>query len=236
MVKNAEAETRSLAARQTHAQPTDVCHSVRVAWQTPKVTGDPLSEPFNETLREQNRRLARERIIDATVQRVRSTGSTDFTMAEVAGLAGVSLRTLYRYFPNRQDLIDALASVADQVSAAPLPQQLDDLEPWLVQAWRNLLDEEALIRSQHLGPAGAEVRRARIPFYRAVTTDVLRALRPGLSEERLADIVDISLVLTSSAVLFEFIDVLEIPADRGAERAAEAIRTLLAAADPSIEH
>jgi len=200
------------------------------------VTNDPLHEHANESLREQNRRRAHQRIVDATVQRVRSTGTTDFTMAEVAELAGVSLRTLYRYFPNRQDLIDALASVADQVAEVPLPQQLDDLEPWLVQAWRNLLDEEALIRSQHLGPGGAEVRRARIPFYRAVTTDVLRLLRPGLSEARLADIVDVALVLTSSAVLFEFTDVLEIPADRGAELAAGAIRTLLEVAQLSVKY
>ena len=51
---------------------------------------------------------------------VREQGNADFTMPELARASGVSLRTLYRYFPTRLRVGDAVAAVGDRV-AAPHP-------------------------------------------------------------------------------------------------------------------
>lgn len=188
-----------------------------------------MTEPTDASpsLRERNRRATRSSVIDACASITREKGRIDFSMPEVAARAGVSLRTLYRYFATRQDLIDALATVADQVVAAAPPHTLDGLEQWLTTAWKNLLQEEALMRAQHLGASGAEVRRARVPFHRSVVDVLLTKARPELTKKQRTDLADVVLLLSSSTALFEFIDVIDVSVERAAQLAALSIRTLV---------
>lgn len=185
------------------------------------------------SIRAENAERTRIRILDAVVDLVSSRGDCDFTMPEVAAASGVSLRTLYRYFPSRDHIVDAVAAVGDRVAASNLPAaefDLVDLRAWLEEAWRALLDQEALIRAQHTSPGGAAIRRARIPFFRDVTRALLLREIPGLDGHRVDDIVDTTLLVVSSSTLFEFLDVLEIPIERAARLAAEAVeRAVLAA-------
>ncbi len=188
------------------------------------------------SIRDANRARTRARILDAVVQLMSERGDSDFTMPEVASESGVSVRTLYRYFPNRQHLVDAVATVADQAAASDLPGaafDLADLGPWIEQAWRNLLDHEAFIRAQHSSPNGAAIRRARIPFFREVTRSLLKREVPDIDADQFDDVVDTALLLTSSAALLELIDVLEIPLDRAARMAAAAITATIESARPS---
>jgi len=178
------------------------------------------------SIRAENADRTRTRILDAVVDLVGSRGNCDFAMPEVAAVSGVSLRTLYRNFPSRDHLVDAVAAVGDRVAASNLPAaefDLKDLQAWLEEAWRALLDQEALIRAQHTSPGGAAIRRARIPFFRDVTRALLLREVPGLDEEHIDDVVDTTLLLVSSSALFEFLDVLEIPIERAARLAAEAV-------------
>lgn len=177
-------------------------------------------------VRAENAERTRVRILDAVVDLVKASGRCDFTMPEAATASGVSLRTLYRFFPTRQHVVDSVAAVGDRVAASNLPAvkfDLEDLQAWLEQAWRALLDQEALIRVQHSSPGGAEIRRARIPFFREVTRALLLREVPGLDDERVDDVVDTTLLVVSSSALFEFLDVLEIPIERAARLAAEAV-------------
>ena len=189
--------------------------------------------PEQGSLRAEHAKRTRARILDAVVTLIADRGNCDFTMPEVADASGVSLRTVYRYFPTRQEVIDAAATVADQAAASNLPSaafDLADLGPWLEQAWRNLLKSEAFIRAQHTGPSGAAIRRARIPFFRDVTRTLLMREAPDLSPEGIDDIVDTTLLLVSSSAMFEFVDVLEIPLARAAQLAADAIAATIEAA------
>ncbi len=192
-----------------------------------------VSDDRPQSLRDENRERTRRRIVEATADLVREQGRADFTMPEVAARSGIALRTLYRYFPQRQELVDALAEVADQTMALSLPSSVDEIDDWLATAWRNLLAEEALLRAQHDGPAGAEIRRTRARLHRRVTEALIDEAKPGLSAEDRADIVDVALLVSSSTALFEHLDVLDVEPERGARLAAKTIRALLAATDPS---
>lgn len=68
---------------------------------------------MTETLRTRQKRMARETILEALAEHVSESGSLDFSVAEVADRAGVSHRTVYNYFGDRQGLIDALSDWAD---------------------------------------------------------------------------------------------------------------------------
>jgi AcrR family transcriptional regulator len=83
------------------------------------VTADPVSRAEDATMQEQaverSLRSARERarerlerIVDAGYDLIGETGGTDFTLQEVAGRAGISLRTFYQYFTGREDLLLAV--------------------------------------------------------------------------------------------------------------------------------
>lgn len=162
----------------------------------------------------------------ATAALVRRSGDVTFSMPDVAAESGVALRTLYRYFPKRQDLVDALATVSDQ-AAGRLPESVDEIESWLIEAWHALLDDEALLRAQHLGPAGAEVRRSRAAHHRVATVGLVNSLDLEIDQARIDDIVDVALLVSSSTAMFEYLDVLGIDVERGARLAAKTIGLLI---------
>ena len=62
------------------------------------------------SLREQQKILARRLIVEAAARVILRSGIHQFSMLEVANEAGVSLRTLYRYYPGREELLDGMAS------------------------------------------------------------------------------------------------------------------------------
>ena len=178
------------------------------------------------TVRVEHAQRTRERIVDSVSELASERGDCEFTMPEAAQAAGVSLRTLYRYFPARQDLVDAIAAIADHVAASNLPAaelDLDDLGAWLEQGWRKLLEQEALIRAQHTSPGGAEIRRARVSFFKDVTRSLLLREVPGLDGPIVDDIIDTTLLVVSSSALLEYLDVLELPIERAARLSAQVV-------------
>lgn len=166
------------------------------------------------------------------MQLVTERGNADFSVPDVARASNVALRTVYRYYPTRQHLVDAVAAVGDHVADTSLPSApfaLTDLQPWLEDAWRKLLAREAFIRAQHTSPNGAAIRRARIPFFRDVTRTLLQRQVPDMSEEEVTDTVDTILLLVSSSSMLELLDVLEVPIDRAARLTSDAVIALIEA-------
>jgi AcrR family transcriptional regulator len=60
-------------------------------------------------LREQQTQLTRDLIMDALTELIVERGVQDISVQQVADQAGVSHRTVYRHYPSRQALLDALA-------------------------------------------------------------------------------------------------------------------------------
>ena len=59
------------------------------------------------TLRERQAEQVRAAVLDAVVAQLEARTVDDIAMADVAAAAGISLRTLYRYFPDRAALLHA---------------------------------------------------------------------------------------------------------------------------------
>jgi AcrR family transcriptional regulator len=62
--------------------------------------------PMSSTLRDQHAELTKRIVLEATRRLIAETDPDDFSMQRVAKEAGVAYRTVYRYFPNRQALLD----------------------------------------------------------------------------------------------------------------------------------
>jgi AcrR family transcriptional regulator len=52
---------------------------------------------------------ARERVLTAAAAAFQARGSADVTMSQIAEVAGVDRKTVYRIFANRSSLLDAVA-------------------------------------------------------------------------------------------------------------------------------
>jgi AcrR family transcriptional regulator len=65
-------------------------------------------------LRERHTDLTRDTIMRALVEIVTEGGLPDFSVQQVADRAGVSHRTIYRHYPSREDLLNALMSWVEE--------------------------------------------------------------------------------------------------------------------------
>ena len=63
--------------------------------------------PYDSPLRREQAEQTRSRIVGAAVELIVG-GVEGLTMQEVAKAAGVALRTVFRHFPTREDLLDAI--------------------------------------------------------------------------------------------------------------------------------
>lgn len=89
----------------------------------------PRARAYSSALRSKQQELAREMILRATAEAAAEDPLLGFSMQEVACRADVSLRSLYRHFPTRRRLFEALHDWgADHADVAGLVEPLEVLE------------------------------------------------------------------------------------------------------------
>jgi AcrR family transcriptional regulator len=71
-----------------------------------RTTAAPLERRVS--LADRKRRVTRDAVVDAVIETIGELG-LDFSVQDAADRAGVTHRTIYRYFPSRQALVDAVA-------------------------------------------------------------------------------------------------------------------------------
>ncbi len=102
-------------------------------------------------IREQTRAVVRSLLAQTALELFVSKGYDDTTVEEVASAAGVSRRTLFNYFRNKEDL--ALSSLSEQgdLIAEQLADRPADEDPWAsLRAAFQVLEEIAVTREQRL--------------------------------------------------------------------------------------
>ena len=127
-------------------------------------------------------------------------------MPDVAARAGVSVRTLYRYFPNK----DALLGGANEWFSAWAQQMignrmvgLDALGVYLENVWTAFSENVAAVRVQHTSAGGREFRARRTESTRQTIDAALPDVIPA---DRRGDLVDLIAALASSSMFFELVE------------------------------
>lgn len=141
------------------------------------------------SLRERQAAVIREAILDALASRLDSDDPDDVAMPQVAADAGISLRTLYRYFPTREAMFDA---VGDHVVARMgLPREIegaDDISRVFLESARRGAQSPQLVRAMlwtRLGRrARSPHRRRRVESITAALTEVTSHLPPDEARRR----------------------------------------------------
>lgn len=139
---------------------------------------------YRNTLRQAQAQGTRERILEAVSALVAAGAQYDLTVPKVAERAGVTVRTVYRYFPTRTDLVDAMQKWALARLGAPAwpadPQALLELPVPLFEGFdQNRALVEAQLHGGSMAQVGREGRRRRVEALRGT----LGTLLEGLPEE-----------------------------------------------------
>jgi len=115
---------------------------------------------YDSPLRDEQAAGTRERILAALAAQL-GEARDDFSIPNVAARAGVSLRTVYHHFPNRDSQVRAVAEWLEREIGAPdEPQSSEQLPAYAARMYERFRDNEPLIRAQ-LAPGIAEHVRAR---------------------------------------------------------------------------
>ena len=123
-------------------------------------------------------------ILDAAAHALSAHGSST-NMADVAAAAGVSRATLYRYYPDREALLDALASHALADAAARLADAglerapVDEAIERIVRALTAVGDRYTVLLGEQIEADPAEIERLvaapmRVVFARGIESGLLR--------------------------------------------------------------
>jgi AcrR family transcriptional regulator len=140
------------------------------------------------SLREQHALATRERILGAVADLLERGAAQDLTMPEVAGASGVSLRTIYRYFPAREDLLEAAGRwIGDELLKHPYPRDLDEVADRYQEGVADFDERPGLVRALAFSQLGRRVRGYRRRERLEAIGRALRAELPDLSERELRE-------------------------------------------------
>jgi AcrR family transcriptional regulator len=135
------------------------------------------------SLRERQAEQVRESVLDAVLTQLETRAYDDLSMAQIAEAAGISLRTLYRYFPDRDALLHAAGERL--YSSLEVPIEIDGAERIAENfraAARRLSTRpelaRALVRSGAGRAARSGLRPRRVEAIRAALAPVTDTLDP----------------------------------------------------------
>jgi AcrR family transcriptional regulator len=135
-------------------------------------------------LRERQAEAVRNAVLDAAIAELETKRVDDLSMGDVAAAAGISLRTLYRYFPDRASLLHAAGE--HLYGSLGVPYDIagpDDIAASFLDAARRLSSRPALTRALVQTTAGRAARSAtRGQRVEAIRT-ALKPLTDGLDDD-----------------------------------------------------
>lgn len=142
-------------------------------------------------LRNQQAKQLRSAVLDAVIARLASKAPDDISMAEIAELAGISLRTLYRYFPDRASLLQSAGEHLYLNLGVPVDvAEPKDISKSFREAARRLADRPRLTRALVKTGAGqvarSGVRRKRVDAIRAALEPATAGLDRDLARRATA--------------------------------------------------
>jgi AcrR family transcriptional regulator len=181
------------------------------------------------SIRERQAAVIREAILDALATLLDHHDPDDVAMSQVAADAGISLRTLYRYFPTREAMFDA---VGDHVVARlGLPREIegaDDISRMFLVSARRGGQSPELVRTMLWSRLGRRARsahrRRRVESITRALAEVTSHLPPAEARRREGAIV----YLTSLLAWITVSEECELSAEDAQHGIAWAIDTLVA--------
>lgn len=184
--------------------------------------------PYDSPTRRQQAELTREKILSAFADQLGRGGVEDLSAAEAAVIAGVALRTVYHYFPDRDARMQGLAGWVDRQlqPETMLPATADDLPELVRRTYQAVRRNESLLRAQMATGIAAEVRlkrrRERVAAIHRVIDDI------GAPESIARPAAALVCHLTSADAALPLIDNEELTLTEATTAAVRAVELIVA--------
>lgn len=191
--------------------------------------------PYRSPLREQQARQTRTLILQALVDLIAAQGAAELSIRELASKAGVSQRTVYRYFPDRAALVDglldhlsSLAGWGDPLADMTSISQAIDYIPLLFASYEKYPSETRAAVLLNLDPARASrlTQRNRVRIRALLATEY-----PVLTRTALDEASAVLHLLASSSTWLRFRDLAGLDPEEAVAATTFAMRAVLAELD-----
>jgi AcrR family transcriptional regulator len=194
------------------------------------------SRTYRSPLRERQARQTRQLLLAAAADELVANGLADTTISAIADRAQVSQRTVYRHFPDRQTLLDALTEWVDGEVAArvepTLPPAADVSLDELLATGRALFaamedvgrPAEAMVLAAQAGRLLSEGHRERTRATERMVADGLPAVDPSTRRQVFA----VVRLLFGSHTWYTLTRELGLTAEQAGEAVSRTARALLA--------
>jgi AcrR family transcriptional regulator len=192
--------------------------------------GNMAKRPYRSRLREEQAASTRDRILDGAM-RVVASGIAGLTVPAVAGEAGVSVPTLYRYFRTKRDLLEAIyhhslrrANVGELMP----PASIADFREGVRVVFRRVESFDDVDWAGIGSPAADEIRHATIGSRLALTRQIADAIAPGLADEDRNRLARLLIILTTTASVRMWRDHLGLSLEEASGDVDWAVRAMIA--------
>ena len=182
-----------------------------------------------DSLRTRQAEVARKAILEALRRHLEVGDVDDVPMEELAREAGVSRRTLYRYFPSRSDLLEAAGEwIRAEVLQLPIEVGPEGIAASFRAATARLQRHPQLARALLRTQTGRAVRSGYRDERVEAVRRAVRAEAPGATEPELGRAAAVLAYLCSSNAWTTIQDKSAVGASSAREAVEWAIETLLA--------
>ncbi len=128
---------------------------------TKKATRQPekATRAYDNRKRERGAARTRRRILEALAAQLVSNNTPDFSLEQAAEEAGVSRRTVFRHFPDRESMLAALAELVwETTGEVAIPETPEQFVPALQSSYRMFDANAELMQALLLSELGRGVR------------------------------------------------------------------------------
>lgn len=182
---------------------------------------------YRSELRAEQARATRERILDAALELLRS-GAREMSYASLAKTARVSVPTIYRHFPTRPELFEAIY-VRTEATGVSTQEVEQDFHGSLRKFFARFDDPEGVhARATRLNAVWEFSRATTVPRRKAWCEATISRQLPGLPEPQRTLLLDLCVVLLSSAMVEAHRGYLDRSGVETAERVQFALDALFA--------
>jgi AcrR family transcriptional regulator len=182
---------------------------------------------YSSPVRERRAEKTRQRILEALARQLGRPNALDVNVTEAAKEAGVSVRTVYHYFPDRTARVEALAEWTRE-ALGPVDHPLvtaDDIPGFTRAAYARAERQEAFWRIGMVPGLSSDVRRARHGRLRRRIRELLDEIGASGPETERATASIILLESPEGGVVL--VDMLGLSFVDAADAAAEAIAAVI---------
>lgn len=184
---------------------------------------------YSSPLRERQTELTREMILQALTDQLAAGGLRELNIPGLARRAGVSVRTVYRYFPDKEALLDAAEQwLDDRIAPGAIPVSADDMATSAEQIFAAFDANESIMLAQWATAVGrvlrAKGRKRRLEAYETA----LREVTSHLSRTEARAALAILSYLRSSWTWKTLRDEFGMSGAESGKAVAWALRTLIA--------